>query len=42
MITSMTPLEAVTFGVMTAAPPTITLPPLTRIASDLPSRVFAV
>ena len=41
LITWMTPLEAVTFGVMTVAPPTITLPPLTRIESDLPSRVFA-
>jgi hypothetical protein len=41
LITWMTPLEAITFALTTVAPPTITFSPLTRIESDLPSRVLA-
>src|SRR5581483_11644389 len=41
LITWMTPFEAITLALTTVAPPTITLPPLTRIESDLPSSVFA-
>jgi hypothetical protein len=40
-ITWMTPFEAVTFALTTVAPPTITLPPLTRIETGLPSSVLA-
>ncbi len=36
----MTPFEAITPGVVTRAPPTKTLPPVTRIATDFPLRVF--
>ena len=41
LITWMTPFEAITSGVVTRAPPTKTLPPVTRIATDFPLRVFA-
>ncbi len=40
LVTWMTPFEAITPGVVTRAPPTKTLPPVTRIATDFPLRVF--
>src|SRR5690242_13986103 len=41
LMTWTTPFDAVTLGLVTIAPPTITLPPRTAIETDVPSSVLA-